>query len=169
LLRLKAGSIIKEHTDSDLNEEREIRIHVPVVTNPAVEFYLAGERVVMEEGQCWYLDLSRHHRVQNLGSTDRVHLVIDCVVNDWVKALLTACSAAPALEMPKCSADRLREFQELVLQDPSLQQELLGITDVREFQQQTVALGGKHGYLFTGEDVNAAMQESRRAWLERWV
>jgi hypothetical protein len=169
LLRLKAGSIIKEHTDSDLNEEREIRIHVPVVTNPAVEFYLGGERVVMEEGQCWYLDLSRHHRVQNLGSTDRVHLVIDCVVNDWVKALLSACSVAPAPEMSKCSAERLREFQEMVLQDACLQQELSGITDMREFQQQTVVLGRKHGYVFTSEDVNAAMQENRRAWLERWV
>jgi hypothetical protein len=46
---------------------------------------------------------------------------------------------------------------------------LSGITDVREFQQQTVVLGRKHGYVFTGEDVNAAMRENRRAWLERWV
>src|ERR1700676_551193 len=39
LLRLKAGSIIKEHSDGDLGYNRgEIRIHIPIVTNPQLEF-----------------------------------------------------------------------------------------------------------------------------------
>ena len=69
---------------------------MPVVTNPHVEFYLNGSRVVMDEGECWYLRLSDPHRVANRGEVDRVHLVIDGRVNDWVTELLTGAEAALA-------------------------------------------------------------------------
>ena len=94
LLHLKAGSAIKEHRDHELGfENGEIRLHLPVTTNPEVEFALAGNRIVMSEGECWYLDFNLPHRVADRGATDRVHLVIDCVVNDWLRHLLLA--AAP--------------------------------------------------------------------------
>ena len=36
-LRLKAGSVVKEHRDYNLGyEDGEVRFHVPVLTNPAV-------------------------------------------------------------------------------------------------------------------------------------
>jgi hypothetical protein len=91
LMKLTPGSIIKEHSDHDLSfEEGHVRLHIPVQTNPAVEFYLNGERVILAEGECWYLRLSDPHRVSNRGSTDRVHLVIDASVNDWLKELFAA-------------------------------------------------------------------------------
>lgn len=86
LMKLNAGAVIKEHTDHDMNfEQGEARFHIPVVTNDNVEFYLSDERVPMKEGECWYLNLSLRHRVVNGGDNDRIHLVIDCIVNDWVK------------------------------------------------------------------------------------
>ncbi|MBV9927541.1 MAG: aspartyl/asparaginyl beta-hydroxylase domain-containing protein [Acidobacteria bacterium] len=89
LLRLGAGSRILEHRDFDLGfRYNTVRVHVPVLTNPEVEFYLDGERVSMAEGETWYLDLSLPHRVSNGGASDRIHLVIDCVVNEWVRGLL---------------------------------------------------------------------------------
>jgi hypothetical protein len=91
LMRLTAGSVIKEHTDYDLRfEEGKARLHVPVVTNDGVEFYLNGSRVVMAAGECWYLRLSDPHRVVNRGETDRVHLVIDVKVNRWVTEVFRA-------------------------------------------------------------------------------
>jgi hypothetical protein len=88
LMRLTPGSRIKEHSDLDLSfEDGVVRIHVPVATNPDVEFYLNGARVVLEAGSAWYLRLSDPHRVFNGGSADRVHLVIDANVNGWVEAL----------------------------------------------------------------------------------
>jgi hypothetical protein len=88
-LRLRAGSIIKEHRDYELGfDDGEVRLHVPVLTNPDVEFILKGNRIVMQEGECWYLNVNFPHKVANGGSTDRVHLVIDCAVNDWLRALL---------------------------------------------------------------------------------
>lgn len=94
-LRLKAGSSIKEHKDYSLGyEDGEVRFHIPVLTNPDVEFVLNQVRVTMGEGECWYLDFNLPHRVANRGTTDRVHLVIDCVVNDWLRETLLAADAS---------------------------------------------------------------------------
>jgi len=88
LLKLAARSSIREHKDFNLGfEDGEMRIHVPVVTNLDVAFFLAGEQVIMQEGEAWYLDLNLPHRVENHSDTDRVHLVIDCVVDDWAREL----------------------------------------------------------------------------------
>lgn len=84
-LRLSAGSHIRRHRDYQLGfEDGEIRIHIPVVTNPQVEFILNDERVYMKEGEAWYLNFNHYHSVNNSSSTDRIHLVMDCVVNDWL-------------------------------------------------------------------------------------
>lgn len=89
LMRLAPGSLIKEHRDHDLSfEDGMVRIHVPVTTNEAVDFRLNGLRCIMPAGSAWYLRLSEPHSVANRGGGDRVHMVIDAVVNDWVAALL---------------------------------------------------------------------------------
>src|SRR5271154_2593346 len=94
LMRLTPGSVIKEHTDLDLSfEEGTVRIHVPVVTNTGVEFYLNRSRVVLDVGSAWYLRLSDPHSVVNRGSSDRVHMVIDASVNDWVADILALASS----------------------------------------------------------------------------
>jgi GNAT superfamily N-acetyltransferase len=94
-LRLKAGSVIKEHRDHELGfENGEVRLHIPVITNPQVEFVLNQMRIIMAEDECWYLNVNLPHRVANHGVTDRIHLVIDCVVNDWLRELLLAASSA---------------------------------------------------------------------------
>jgi quercetin dioxygenase-like cupin family protein len=91
LLKLNAGAIIKEHRDAELCFEKgEVRIHIPVVTDEKVEFYLEGERVVMKEGECWYMNFNLPHNINNFSTTDRIHLVIDAKVNDWVKTLFTS-------------------------------------------------------------------------------
>jgi len=91
LLKLSAGSSIREHKDYNLGyDDGEVRFHVPVLTNPDVEFYLNQQRVVMNEGECWYLNFNLPHRVVNHSATDRIHLVVDCVVNDWVRTLFAS-------------------------------------------------------------------------------
>jgi hypothetical protein len=93
LMRLAPGSIIKEHRDADLSFERgAVRLHVPVTTNPQVEFRLNRSRVVMEAGSTWYLRLSDPHSVTNRGETDRVHLVIDAAANGWLAAQFDAAA-----------------------------------------------------------------------------
>ena len=95
LMRLTAGSVIKEHFDVDLSfEEGMVRLHIPVVTNEAVDFRLNGTRVVMEAGSCWYLRLSDPHSVANRGREDRVHLVVDAEANDWIAGVFEQAVAA---------------------------------------------------------------------------
>jgi hypothetical protein len=90
LMKLGPGSIIKPHTDHDLAPEHgTVRLHIPVTTNPEVEFRLNGIQVDMREGECWYLRLSDPHDVVNRGRTDRVHLVLDALVNPWLLEQLT--------------------------------------------------------------------------------
>jgi hypothetical protein len=91
LMRLRAGSEIKEHSDIALSiEHGEARLHIPIITDPTVEFYLDNERLSMEGGDCWYLNLSLKHRVVNRSDIDRIHLVIDCKTNEWLLDLFTA-------------------------------------------------------------------------------
>jgi Aspartyl/Asparaginyl beta-hydroxylase len=100
LMRLTAGSRIKEHRDLELSvEEGTVRIHVPVLTNAGVDFRLNGSRVVMPAGSAWYLRLSDPHSVTNNGAGDRVHMVIDARVNDWIREVFdrAARTQAPAI------------------------------------------------------------------------
>jgi hypothetical protein len=90
LLRLDPQSEIKEHTDNDTSyEDGFFRIHIPIFTNPGVEFYVNNQLVLMKEGECWYANFQLPHRVQNTGAHPRVHLVIDCIRNGWSDELFT--------------------------------------------------------------------------------
>lgn len=85
LMRLTPGSVIKPHRDHDLAAEWGVaRIHVPITTNPDVTFLLNDTPVAMRSGEAWYLRLADPHAVANRGSSDRVHLVIDALVDDWL-------------------------------------------------------------------------------------
>jgi hypothetical protein len=108
LMRLTPGSVIKEHSDNDLDAERGmVRMHIPITTNPGVEFELNRSRIVMQPGSAWYLRLSDPHRVANRGATDRVHMVVDAVANDWMRAMLER--AAEEQFLPPRAADRARQ------------------------------------------------------------
>ncbi len=85
LLKLGPGASVREHRD--FFQDDEIRVHIPIVSGPGVGFYLDGEQVVMGEGECWYMNFNRPHRVENNGDSDRIHLVVDCEVNDWIRSL----------------------------------------------------------------------------------
>ncbi|MCX6874443.1 MAG: aspartyl/asparaginyl beta-hydroxylase domain-containing protein [Verrucomicrobia bacterium] len=164
LLRLTAGSVIREHRDYDLGYDLgEVRIHVPVITNPGVEFYLDNRRIIMREGECWYLDLNLSHRVQNLGSTDRVHLVIDCQLNDWLRTLIASGTPSEGGE------SGYEPFRRLVLNDTTLQAQLVCLTDRAAFIARTVELGRQRGFRFEPSDVEGAIQAARRTWMERWI
>lgn len=92
-LRLTVGSMIREHRDYKLGfEDGFVRIHIPVQTNPKVEFFLDGVSLQMSEGEAWYLNFNLKHSAANRGKEDRVHLVIDCVLNDWLREFFPSAS-----------------------------------------------------------------------------
>lgn len=91
LLKLTPGSVIKEHTDADLYYEKGLaRFHIPVVTNNMVDFFLQGEHLELNEGECWYCNFNLPHSLANRGTASRIHLVIDAVANDWIRELFNS-------------------------------------------------------------------------------
>lgn len=96
LLRLHAGSHIAEHVDHALDfDDGEVRIHIPIVTTDDVKFYLDGHRLVMAPGECWYTNVNLPHSVENHGTVDRIHLVIDCVVDAWLRDVFATAPRPP--------------------------------------------------------------------------
>ena len=90
-LRLGTASEILEHKDYDLSSDgKEARLHVCVQSDEDVHFMLDGRRVEMSEGECWYIDVARMHSVRNVGGKPRIHLVVDCFLNEWLEDVLHA-------------------------------------------------------------------------------
>ena len=63
----------------------------------------------------------------------------------------------------------LERFGDLVLADRELHDRLRATADQTAFIALAVQLGAERGCDFTAPVVEAALQERRRAWLERWL
>jgi hypothetical protein len=79
LMGLGPGGDVPQHVDTHYYWRTHWRIHVPIVTNPAVTFSCGPETVHMAAGECWLFDSFRWHKVQNGGDAQRIHLVLDTV------------------------------------------------------------------------------------------
>lgn len=76
-MRIRAGGQMPEHTDVHPWWDDKARVHIPVQTNNLVKFSCGGESVFMKIGECWAIDNSLPHSIENGGDSDRIHLVID--------------------------------------------------------------------------------------------
>jgi hypothetical protein len=84
---LEPEASIHPHRDlsgSGLNNR--LRFHIPIITNPKVDFQVDGEKIVMVPGDMWCLDTSYKHAVANNGDESRVHIVVECWVTDSIKS-----------------------------------------------------------------------------------
>jgi quercetin dioxygenase-like cupin family protein len=88
LMALAAGAEIMPHRDRGGSlEDGLARLHIPIVTDPKAVFTLDGEEVHFSAGATWYMNANCLHAVRNGSAHARVHLVLDCVPNDWLVAL----------------------------------------------------------------------------------
>ncbi|MBV9346158.1 MAG: aspartyl/asparaginyl beta-hydroxylase domain-containing protein [Gammaproteobacteria bacterium] len=89
ILRLAPGCVIGEHRDVGAEVGclafGQVRLHVPIITNDRVTFFVGGERIRMQAGRLYYVNFSKRHYVRNDGAEARIHLVMDLKVNDWLK------------------------------------------------------------------------------------
>ncbi len=84
LLRLSPNSVVKEHNDFQLGYEYGFfRLHIPIKTSSEVSFRVGGNEIPMTAGECWYANFHLPHSVANQSNVERIHLVIDCLRNDW--------------------------------------------------------------------------------------
>lgn len=88
MLALAPGGKIKPHQDLGFGfANGMLRIHIPVITDPRVEFRIDGQRVKWNAGELWYGDFSCFHSVENHSDITRYHLVMDVGVNDFLLSL----------------------------------------------------------------------------------
>jgi hypothetical protein len=89
LYKTNPGTVVHEHRDMSGNLPMgRLRFHIPIVTNPGIEFYVEGERVKMCKGELWGLDTSYLHAFANRTDKSRIHLLVEVYVNDWVHSML---------------------------------------------------------------------------------
>lgn len=93
LMGLGAGGEVPAHIDVNYYWRTHTRVHIPVITNPNVEFTCGGQTTHMAAGECWVVDTFRSHTVANRGTDRRVHLVIDTVGGERLWDLIRAGEA----------------------------------------------------------------------------
>lgn len=79
LMRLAGQAEVARHTDQGYYWVERMRIHVPIVTQPTVQFECDAITINMAAGECWIFDTWRQHRVLNDATRSRIHLVCDSV------------------------------------------------------------------------------------------
>lgn len=91
LMALAPGGVIREHIDPGTNfEDGLARLHIPIITAPDVLFWLDGEPVHFAAGGTWYMNANCRHRVENHSAVQRIHLVLDCIPNQWLTDIFNA-------------------------------------------------------------------------------
>lgn len=77
MARLPAGCRIARHTDGHPSFAAAHRIHVPLVTNPDVEFIVGSERIPPRAQYAFELNNLMAHSVANRGDAARIHFIFD--------------------------------------------------------------------------------------------
>ena len=77
LMCLGPGAEVPRHCDSNYHWYTRVRIHIPVVTYPEVEFHCHDQMINMAAGEAWIFDNWKMHRVINPTAHRRIHLVAD--------------------------------------------------------------------------------------------
>ena len=103
ITRLNAGTVIALHRDID--EEvanlafNQVRLHIPIITNDEVYFWVGGDIIKMQPGRLYYVNFSRKHYVHNGGDAPRYHLVLDLEVNDWLRQFFPTPTFSQSVSM----------------------------------------------------------------------
>lgn len=129
LLNLGSGAEIKPHTDYCLGyEDGVFRLHIPIITNPDVIFILDNQRLIMNVGECWYVNANFTHSVKNDGKNDRIHLVIDGIRNEWTDQLFLKETSIEQFDKPTLVIEENQKkliINELERMDSSIAKELI--------------------------------------------
>jgi hypothetical protein len=83
-IKLPAFKEVGEHSDVGDYLGAVRRFHVPIITNPDVDFRIDSETINMKTGEIWEINNSKLHYVNNRSDKDRVHLLIDIMPNKYI-------------------------------------------------------------------------------------
>ena len=96
LMNLRPGKVIARHRDYGTQRyslnRGYIRVHIPLRTHPDVKFFINDNALPLQAGEAWYTNVCELHNVRNDSDVQRVHMVLDMKVNDWLLGMFPAQS-----------------------------------------------------------------------------
>lgn len=92
--RQPPGSGLSWHWDDSALHRDQIRLMIPVAVPEGARTRVGHEPIAYPPGRAWTADFTLVHDVWNLGTTDRVSLVLDLAVTPAVTALFPEALAA---------------------------------------------------------------------------
>lgn len=95
LARMAPGGVIHPHRDTNPAAKWPHKIHVPLVTNDRVTFYVGDVAYRFAEGEAVEVNNMDSHAVANEGDCDRIHLIfeyydLDQPEPEWIGRLTAA-------------------------------------------------------------------------------
>lgn len=93
-VRLPAGARITPHVDEHESLRLSHRIHLPLVTNPRVRFFIDGVPHRFETGRAVEVNNQLSHSVMNDGPSHRIHFIFDYLPPDRLAGPALAKSPA---------------------------------------------------------------------------
>ncbi|HEX7330760.1 MAG TPA: aspartyl/asparaginyl beta-hydroxylase domain-containing protein [Pyrinomonadaceae bacterium] len=112
LARLQVNAFMHEHRDyQELRNVRRLRLHIPVITNPFSSIVIDHTRVHLALGYVWKLNPIHRHAASNFGKEPRIHIIMDCYVDETLDALVQAETLDPicVYGLPPASSEELEE------------------------------------------------------------
>ena len=77
LARLHKHCSVPNHVDRGISLTNNERIHLPIITDSKVKFWVDGETIFMKPGYLTEINNIGEHGVENNSDIDRIHLIVD--------------------------------------------------------------------------------------------
>jgi hypothetical protein len=168
LAKLEVNAFMHEHRDyQELKNVRRLRLHIPIITNPFSSIVIDRTRIHLALGYIWKLNPIYRHASGNFGKEARIHIILDCYVDNALDALVRTQTLDPicvyGLPLPST-----RELEEAV----SMAQRLAGVGDytsaehhiLKMFHQYSLGEGDAYDLV---SRMYGAIGDSRRS--ELWL
>jgi uncharacterized protein (TIGR03032 family) len=174
LMRIDGNAEATPHADMNYYWLQRMRVHVPIVTDPAVTFLCGDKSVHMAAGEAWVFDTWKIHNVINPNPTRRIHLVCDTTGSPYLRALMmgqfdpSSRPSAPlvfeerTLPVVMSPDEQATLVRLLAVEDAALQKEMA------QFLDQWRAIWQVHGERRTGWPRYRALLETFGESLSRF-
>jgi aspartyl/asparaginyl beta-hydroxylase len=96
LAKLEVSAFMHEHRDyQELRNVSRLRLHIPVITNPFSSIVIDRTRIHLALGYIWKLNPIHRHAAANFGKEPRIHIILDCYVDEALEALVSTETLDP--------------------------------------------------------------------------
>jgi hypothetical protein len=112
LAKLEVNAFMHEHRDyQELKNVRRMRLHIPIITNPFSSIVIDRTRIHLALGYVWKLNPIHRHAAANFGKEERIHIILDCYVDETLDALVSTETLDPicVYGLPAPSAREIAE------------------------------------------------------------